>query len=86
MPPSRSVAAPPLRSCCWSYDAASSPPAIDATRAGTTGLAASTHKATGPRRANGKHLTDLRPVQSRKFAGSIPESLRISQHIFDGLT
>ena len=29
--------APPPRSCCWSYDAASSPPATDATRPGTTG-------------------------------------------------
>ena len=31
---------PPPRSCCWSYDGASSPPATDATRAGTTGTAA----------------------------------------------
>ena len=30
----------PPRSCCWSYAAASSPPATDAPRAGTTGAAA----------------------------------------------
>ena len=30
----------PPRSCCWSYDAASSPPATDATTPGTTGTAA----------------------------------------------
>ena len=35
-PPTRSPAPPP-RSCCWSYDAASSPPATDATTPGTTG-------------------------------------------------
>ena len=32
--------APPPRSCCWSYDAASSPPTTDATKPGTTGTAA----------------------------------------------
>ena len=32
--------APPPRSCCWSYGAASSPPATDAPRAGTTGTVA----------------------------------------------
>ena len=42
---------PPPRSCCWSYDAASSPPATDATKPGTTG-AALTRKATGPRRGH----------------------------------
>ena len=31
---------PPPRSCCWSYDAASSPPATDATTPGTTGTVA----------------------------------------------
>ena len=32
--------APPPRSCCWSCDGASSPPATDATKPGTTGTAA----------------------------------------------
>ena len=36
-PPPTPSPAPPPRSCCWSYDAASSPPATDATRPGTTG-------------------------------------------------
>ena len=31
---------PPPRSCCWSYDGASSPPVRDATTPGTTGAAA----------------------------------------------
>ena len=39
-PPPKPPPAPPPRSCCWSYGAASSPPATDATRAGTTGTAA----------------------------------------------
>ena len=39
--------APPPRSCCSSYDAASSPPATDATTPGTT-RAALTRTATGP--------------------------------------
>ena len=43
--------APPPRSCCWSCDAASSPPATDATTPGTTG-AALTRTATGPRRGH----------------------------------
>ena len=41
----------PPRNCCWSYGAASSPPAADATTPGTTGTAASTRTATGPNRA-----------------------------------
>ena len=36
-PPPTPSPAPPPRSCCWSCDAASSPPATDATRPGTTG-------------------------------------------------
>jgi hypothetical protein len=40
--------APPPRNCCWSYDAASSAHATDATRGGTTGTTALTHTATGP--------------------------------------
>ena len=39
-PPPKPPPAPPPRSCCWSYDAASSPPATDAPRPGTTGAAA----------------------------------------------
>ena len=39
-PPTQRPPAPPPRSCCWSYGAASSPPATDAPRAGTTGTAA----------------------------------------------
>ena len=42
----------PPRSCCWSCDAASSPPATDATTPGTTGTAALTRTATGPSRAS----------------------------------
>ena len=38
----------PPRSCCWSYDAASSPPATDAATPGTTGMAALTQMVTGP--------------------------------------
>ena len=49
-PPTPSPASPP-RSCCWSCDAASSPPATDATTPGTTG-AALTRKATGPSRGH----------------------------------
>ena len=59
--PQRPVAAPPPRSCCWSYDAASSPPATDATTPGTTGAAALTRTATGPNRASSQHLTDPLP-------------------------
>ena len=51
----------PPRSCCWSYDAASSPPATDATTPGTTGTAALTRTATGPNRASSQHLTDPLP-------------------------
>ena len=40
----------PPRSCCGNCDAASSRPATDATRPGTTGTAASTREATGPSR------------------------------------
>jgi len=47
--PTRSRAPPP-KSCCWSCDGASSRPATDATRPGTTG-AAWTRTATDPRRA-----------------------------------
>ena len=50
-PPPTPSPAPPPRSCCWSCDAASSPPATDAAKPGTTG-AASTREATGPRRAS----------------------------------
>ena len=42
----------PPRNCCWSCDAASSPPATDATTPGTTGTAAWTRTATGPKRAS----------------------------------
>ena len=42
---------PPPRSCCSSSDAASSRPATDATKPGTTG-AGLTREATGPRRAS----------------------------------
>ena len=42
----------PPRNCCWSCDAASSPPAADAPTPGTTGTAALTHTATGHNRAN----------------------------------
>ena len=42
----------PPRNCCWSCDGASSPPATDAAKLGTTGTTASTPTATGPRRAN----------------------------------
>ena len=52
---------PPPRNCCWSYDAASSPPATDATTPGTTGTAALTRTATGPNRASSQHLTDPLP-------------------------
>jgi hypothetical protein len=45
-PPPMRWLAPPPRSCCWSYDAALSPPATDATTPGT----ALTHNATGPGR------------------------------------
>ncbi len=48
----------PPRSCCWSYDAASSTPATDATTPGTTGAAAWTRTATGPSRASSRHPTD----------------------------
>ncbi len=41
----------PPRSCCWSCDGASSPPATDATTPGTTGTAL-TRTATGPRRGH----------------------------------
>ena len=58
-PPTPSPAPPP-RGCCWSYDAASSPLATDATTAGTTG-AALTRTATGPNRASSQHLTDPLP-------------------------
>ena len=51
----------PPRSCCWSYDAASSPPATDATTPGTTGTAAWTRTATGPNRASSQRLTDPLP-------------------------
>ena len=44
--------APPPRSCCWSYGAASSPPAYDATKPGTTGTTALTRTATRPSRAS----------------------------------
>ena len=47
-PPPTPSPAPPPRSCCWSCDAASSPPATDATTPGTTGTAL-TRTATGPR-------------------------------------
>ena len=60
-PPPTPSPAPPPRSCCWSYDAASSPPATDATKPGTTGTAASTRTATGPNRASSQHLTDPLP-------------------------
>ena len=60
-PPPTPSPAPPPRSCCWSYDAASSPPATDAPRAGTTGAAALTRTATGPNRASSQHLTDPLP-------------------------
>jgi hypothetical protein len=49
-PPTR-CPAPPPRSCCWSCDGASSRPATDATKPGTTG-AALTRKATGPSRGH----------------------------------
>ena len=39
----RAVPAPPPRSCCSSYDAASSPPATDATTPGTTGRGLDPH-------------------------------------------
>ena len=39
---------PPPRSCCWSYGAASLPPASDAAKPGTTGAAALNREATGP--------------------------------------
>ena len=39
-PPPMPYPVPPPRSCCWSYDAASSPPATHATTPGTTGAAA----------------------------------------------
>ena len=42
-PPPTPPPAPPPRSCCWSYGAASSPPATDAPRAGTTGAALDPH-------------------------------------------
>ena len=51
-PPPKPTPAPPPRSCCWSSDGASSPPATDATRAGTTGTAALPRTATGPKRAS----------------------------------
>ena len=44
--------APPPRSCCSSYDGASSPPAPDATKRGTTGTRALIRRATGPNRAS----------------------------------
>ena len=48
----------PPRSCCWSYDAASSTPATDATIPGTIGTAAWTRTATGPNRASQPGLQD----------------------------
>ena len=38
--PTPALSRPPPRSCCWSCDGASSPPATDATTPGTTGTAA----------------------------------------------
>ncbi len=59
-PPTPSPAPPP-RSCCWSCDAASSPPATDATRPGTTGTA-STRTATGPTRASQRDGVAIMPL------------------------
>ena len=42
------VARCPPNSCCWSYGAASSPPATDAPRAATTGIAALTEMVVAP--------------------------------------
>ena len=50
--PPKPSPAPPPRSCCWSYGAASSPPATDVTTPGTTGTVALTRTATGPSRAS----------------------------------
>ena len=44
-----------VRHCCWSFDAASSPPATDATTPGTTGAAALSRNATGPNRASAEN-------------------------------
>ena len=65
-PPTPSPAPPP-RSCCWSYDAASSPPATDATTAGTTGTAALTRTATGPNRASSQR--GRKSYRERRGAG-----------------
>ncbi len=59
LPPTLSPAPPP-RSCCWSCDGASSPPATDATRPGTTGVAADP-RGDWPERASSQHLTDPLP-------------------------
>ena len=67
----RHAAASPPRSCCWSYGAASSPPATDATTPGTTG-AALTRTATGPTRASSQHLIDPLPTLMR-FAARTPQ-------------
>jgi hypothetical protein len=70
-PPSRLSPTPPRRSCCWSYDAASSPLVPDATRAGTTGTAL-TREATGPKRASQQaetRLTNMPLSSGETFAG-----------------
>jgi hypothetical protein len=46
------------RGVCWNYGAASSSLATYDTRPGTTGAAASTRTATGPKRVSRQHLTD----------------------------
>ena len=66
-PPPTPSPAPPPRSCCWSYDAASSPHATDATTAGTTGTTALTRTATGPRRASSQR--GRKSYRERRGAG-----------------
>ena len=51
-PPPTPSPAPPPKSYCSSCDGASSPPASDAAKPGTTGTTASTRTATGPNRAS----------------------------------
>jgi hypothetical protein len=64
--PTRSPA-PPLRNCCWSCDGASSAPASDVRRCGTTGMAL-TRKAAGRRSARNPARTARRGTDPDKAA------------------
>jgi hypothetical protein len=72
--------APPPRSCCWSCAIASSGPASDAAKPGTTGTAW-THAVTGPTRAS--QYTDNRG--QAPVVGRPKHWTRIASEAFQGL-